>query len=536
MPTHHRLYWGTRKDAQVVILEYGSKSTPLIAGVCRGLGVCTDTMRPADLMGRIADGRIPKAIFVSGGPDSVYDPAALPIPYELLIHLNQHFGTRIFNICYGAQAFVHRAGGVVVKADRPEVGVVHLSVRGVHGRYQGGSVVMNHTDAITALPDGWENWGVTEQSPFAYFGKEEEGIVCTLFHPELGDTKDGEKLMAHFLYSLARCRMDHAAGPESFVADAIPFICESAPEGGMVVGVSGGVDSAVTLELCRRALGRERVYGIHVDNGFLREGEAEEVRRLLGEDGMIYEDAALLFWRTCERIPWRNVPEKAYFAKLRLAMGQRFIEVFEKRARRIGGIRYLGQGTNFSDIQETVTGLVDHHNVGGLPEEMGLEVVEPLAGLHKFEIREVAEYLGLHPEIVWRQPSPGPANSIRMWPPVTRAKAGPVGRANRILEEEVRRYYHDPHDRPSQYYAALMSGRMAGLIGDEGVYGYVILVRAVKRNPRESYASAEAFPFPDDLWHTLDMRIRAEVAMPDGPIVAVCWHGTGKPSARIELF
>ena len=532
MPVHHRFYSGTREYAQVVILECGSKSTPLIAGVCRDAGVCTRTMAPADFE-HYAAASIPKAVFVSGGPDSVYDFAALQIPYGLLMYLNHNHGTAIFGICYGAQALAHAAGGKVKKASFAEVGTHMLKMKHVIGGYLGGPVVMNHSDEIASLPFGWERWGSTERSAYALFGT--DNILCTLFHPEMGDTQDGEKLIAHFLYSLARCRQDHTTGPEAFVADAIPFISDAAPEGGMVVGVSGGVDSAVTLELCRQVLGRERVYGIHVDNGFLCEGETEEVRRLLGEDGMIYEDAARLFWRTCERINWRNRHEKDYFSELRQKVGERFISVFEKRARRIGGIRYLGQGTNFSDIQETNTGLVRHHNVGGLPEEMQLEVVEPLAGLHKFEIREVAEYLGLGQEIVWRQPSPGPANSLRMWPPVTRAKASPVARANRILEEEVRRYYPDPRDRPSQYYAALISGRMAGIVGDKEVYGYAILVRAVKRNPRESYASAEPFSFPDDLWRTIDTRIRAEVVLQDGmPIVAVCWHGTGKPPARIE--
>lgn len=154
MRIHHRFYWGTQEYAQVVILECGSKSTPLIAGVCRELGVCTHTMHPGDLVRYAGDEHIPKAIFISGGPDSVYDPAALQIPYELLMHLNYKHGTRIFTICYGAQAFVQRAGGTVVKSDRPEVGIAKLTVSAGHGRYEGGPVVMNHTDAITALPDG----------------------------------------------------------------------------------------------------------------------------------------------------------------------------------------------------------------------------------------------------------------------------------------------------------------------------------------------------------------------------------------------
>lgn len=536
MPIHHRLYWGTRHDAQVAILECGSKSTPLIAGVCRGLNACTCTMSPAEFELRAGDGYLPKAVFISGGPDSVYDPKAIRIPYDLLMALNRNHGVRIFGVCYGAQALVAGAGGVVTKSDRSEIGAVNLTVSAGHGRYEGGPVIMNHTDAIAALPPGWENWGATERSPHAYFGSKDQGIVCMLFHPEVGDTRDGEKLIAHLLYSLARCDQDHVAGPEAFVADAIPFIRDAASEGGVAVGVSGGVDSAVVLELCVQALGRERVHGIHVDNGFLREGEVEEIKSLFDGYGIAYIDAAEEFWRTVERIRWRNRTEQEYFRELRRAVGEKFIAVFEKRARRIGGVRYLGQGTNFSDIQETATGLVDHHNVGGLPERMELEVIEPLAGLHKFEIREVAEYLGLHQKIAWRQPSPGPANSLHMWHPVTRAKAGPIGRANRILEEEVQRYYPDPHYRPSQYYVALLPGRMAGLVGDQGVYGYAMYIRAVKRNPRESYASAEVFYLPEDLWCAIDARIRAEVALPDGPVIAVLWHGTGKPPARIEPF
>lgn len=533
MPMVHRLWWGMDKNAQVVILDLQSKSTPRIASVCRDLGVRTFIMHPDDFAA-YAMRRLPKAVILSGGPDSVYDDGALAIPYDLLMRLHDNHGTAILGICLGAQWLAHRAGGVVRKAAHPETGITTLSLVSwlsqlTLGGYRGGQVVMNHGDEIETLPEGWVNCGATPECRHACFGHKR--ILCTLFHPELEHTHDGAVLIAFFLFSLARCTQDHRRGAEAFVSDAETFIRSAVPEGGVVVGVSGGVDSAVVLELCRRALNKERVHGIHIDNGFLREGEINEIRDFLGEEGMVYHDASAVFYRNIEQIPWRRRSEEDYFADVRRIMGRTFVEEFECMAQWFPAADVLGQGTNWSDIQESETGFVAHHNVGGLPEHMRLHLLEPLASLYKDQIREVGAHLGLHPEIVWRQPSPGPANAIRMWPPVTREKASIAAIANRILEERIRLLYPDHSDRPSQYFAAV-GPRARALVGDQTHYGHMILVRAVKST---TFVSAEPFWFSPDAWRDIDWHFRN--AVPSGLVIArVLQDQTPKPSGAIEYW
>lgn len=526
-----------REDAQVVILECGSKSTPLIASVCRDLGVSSWIM-PSTAWEAYVQTHIPKAVIISGGPDSVYDPDAIEIPFESLMRLNRDHGTAILNICYGAQAFVHKAGGHVAKAVFPEIGVAHLSLTyRALGGYRGGRVVMNHADDIISLPFRWERWGFTAQSSFALFGIGK--IVCTLFHPEMDHTEDGDRLLAWFLYTLAVCRQDHNGEEETFVDGAMDFIREKTEDAAIVVGVSGGVDSAVAFELCRRA-SQGHVYGIFVDNGFQRESEVEEIRRLLGDDGIIYVDAREQFWDAVERIPYSGYVmsphhTQLYFAELRRVIGDTFVQVFQEAARDLPGVKFLAQGTNWSDVQESATGFVAHHNVGGLPELMDLDVLEPLAYLHKWEIRKVAAYLGLDQEIVWRQPSPGPGNALRMWPPVNRERAEMLGRANRILEELIRLHYPNHESRPSQYFVGLLPGYTRGLVGDKTVYGAILGVRAVKTSDHENYATVEGFDFAPEVWTDIERRLRAEVKLPDGtPIVRVVQDRSSKPSAAVE--
>lgn len=537
MPQIYRFPWGVREDAQVVVLEYGSKSTPLIANVCRELGVCTWSIYASEF-DAYTQRFLPKAVILSGGPDSVYDPDATSIPPRLM-DLHRNHGTAIFGICYGAQALVHAFGGRVEKGTYPEIGITRLSlVQGSLGGYGGGDVVMNHGDEIVSLPFEWKHWGSTKQYTYALFGK--GNLLGALFHPEMDHTVGGRELLAYFLFRIGRCAQDHIGGEEAFVSGVIAFIHETVQRGGVFAGVSGGVDSVVTLKLLQFALGIERVCGIHVDNGFLREGETEEVRRFLGEEGMIYIDVRVQFWNAIERIPWNgNIMSaqdtRGYFSQLRKVIGETFIHVFEGAAAGRSGTTFLAQGTNCSDIQETKTGFVRHHNVGGLPERMELDVIEPLAGLYKWEIRLLAAYLGLDPEIVWRQPSPGPGNALRMWPPVRRECAVMLGGANRILEELIRLHYPDHRDRPSQYFVGLLPGLRRGLVGDEMVYGAMLGIRAVKTDSRENYATVKGFHFAPEVWSDIEMHLRAEVQMPDGiPVIGVSLDPSSKPSAGVE--
>ncbi len=534
MSAIHRFFPGVKEDAQIIILDCGSKSAPAFAEFCREFGVCTYTVS-TDIFEKHTERFIPKGVIISGGPDSVYDPDALQIPYERLMYLRREQGTKILATCYGAQALVYREGGKVQRAPYSEVGIYDLrTTRHMIGSYHGGKVVMNHRDEIISLPFRWECWGFTEQSAFALFGT--DGIMCTLFHPEMDQTEHTGEIMRHFLFTMARCEQDHVNDPDAFVANAVSFIRRAVPEGNAVVGVSGGVDSCVTHELFRLALGQDRVWGIFVDNGFMRRDEPGEVRRLLGEHHMIYDYASPLFYAQIEQVPWVGRSEEEYFKEVRTKIGHVFFDVFGTNARRLPGVIAVGQGTNDSDRRETETNFVQHHNLA-VPEDQELDIVEPLAGLHKHEIRQIGAYLGLHPAIVWRQPSPGPGNAVRMPMPVTRQKAETLAVANRILHERILFHYPDPIDRPAQYWAGLRPGKVRMLVGDKGSYdGCGLEIRAVKANARENYVTADIFYFSEHVWRDIDACLRREVRGPDGETIAVVSYlGTPKPSLPIEL-
>ncbi len=539
MPAIHRFFSGTAENPQIVILNVGSKSTHRFAYHCRRAGIRSRIMDSFCLASH-ARRTVPKGIIISGGPGSVYDPDVLHIPCDEIMRLCNTHGTAVLGVCLAAQAFAHRYGGKVERATHPEIGIRTLNIPQreavvmileAMGGYHGGKVVMNHADDIVSLPSWWKRYGSTEQSAYAFFGTRK--MLFTLFHPELEGTENGEEIMRHFLFERAACTRDYDSCPEAMIAEMVDFIRQAVPTGSVVVAVSGGVDSTLTLELFRMALGRDRVWGVFVDNGFLRQGEAQEVRRLLGDDHMIYRDARERFYEQIEAIPWVGRTEREYFVDVRRVISHMFIDVFADTASSIPFVVAVGQGTNHSDIWETHTRLVQHHNVGDdLAERLGLPIVEPLAGVLKSEIRLMAASVDLDSLIVHRQPSPGPGNAIRMPMPVTRAKAESAGVANRVLDRLILTHYPDPRDRPTQWYVALRPGLMAGNFGDREGDGHELMVRAVRT---ADHVSADIFYFPEEIWRDIDESLRAHVVGPDGlPIVVVAYNGSSKPPARIE--
>jgi GMP synthase (glutamine-hydrolysing) len=531
----YRFPWGQRDDAQVLIVHFQSKSTPLIAQLLRQIGLQSRICLPEEFEQLAKGGHIPKAIILSGGPSGVYEKDAPLVSKELLGQL-QNKGTVVIGICYGAQLLAQMYGGTVAPARQSESGVTHLTALTSNlGKYRGGKVVMNHNDEVVKLPKSWLNLGYTQKCQNALFTFRYQ-FWGMQFHPEMDHTEKGDVLMRHILYDAAGCIADYRFTPKRFADAACAYIRQVAGNRNMVVGLSGGVDSSTAYQLAVHALGRARVFAVYVDNGFMRENETAEVRAYFGDENIDYVDASADFYKEVERVRYTG-SDGLYYKDIRVAIGRKFIEIFQDRLFRFkmkGKVGFLIQGTNESDIIESQTGLKAHHNVGGLPQDISLNILEPLAGLYKFEIREVAKNLKLPKEIITRQPFPGPGNSIRTWGPVTRAKAQALARANRILEEVIRKHYLNPKDRPCQYYVALMPLLTRGLVGDQGVDGLLWMVRAVGSNGRESYTTVENFWLNRECQEELSFRLTNEIKMDGIPFVGVTVMITGKPPATTE--
>ena len=531
-----RFPWGTREDPQVLIVHFGSKSTPLIAQICRQIGLKSRIVSAVDLtkVWRKLDPH-PRLVILSGGDQSVNDAGALTI------HPTTHHAITsescVLGICYGAQLLAKLAGGEVRPAAVGEYAAVPVKSR-VFGAYRGGMAVMNHRDEIAILPRGWETVASTDRCANALCGR--GNVWAVQFHPEMDHTDNGEEILKFLAFTVAKCEPDYRFDPADFVSRACAWL-RTLPvnPGSMLCGLSGGVDSAVAFTIAKRA--GVNVHGMYVDNGWCREGETDEVRGWFGTDNISYINARNEFYDAIEAIPrpaeGRDTErEYRYYDQVRKVMGAQFIRTFVDAARSLHlSPGALIQGTNHADIVESETGLKAHHNVGGLPDVLGIAIVEPLAGLYKFEIRELAAYLELPLEVVHRQPFPGPGLAIRGWGRLTRDMAPPSRRANRILEEVMRKHYPDPLKRPCQYYVAIARLPTTGLMGDERVVGYLAYLRMVTARRRESYATLGVFRATLAFYEELCDRLVSEVLMEDGTrIVGVVEALSGKPPLTTE--
>lgn len=533
-PQIQRFAWGTAEDAQVLIVHFGSKSTPMIAQLLRQIGLRSRIIDAVDVPTVLASGSHPKLVILSGGDDSVFHDSAPTIADRDLASFMQH-GV-VLGICYGAQLLAVKLGGKVAPAATPEFGAVQVQVTAPFGAYPGGLAVMNHNDEIALLPAGWQIMARTAHCRHALVGAGK--VYAVVFHPEVDHTEHGEALFSHVALTLAGCTPDYTYDLAAYVDQSVTWLQQAVPSGDVELGLSGGVDSAVAFALAQRAYG-PRLHATFVDTGFMREGELDEVRGWFGTAGVSYLDAAEVFHEHIAALPYTGpepLGEARYYDQVRRAIGQCFIDTFVQHARQQGRAPVaLVQGTNYADIIESLTNLKAHHNVGGLPARLAVRVIEPLAGLFKFEIRQLAAYLGLPDEVVYRQPSPGPGLAIRMWGEVTRPKTHALRRATRILEELIRQHYPDPRQRPSQYYVALAPLASCGLMGDDRVYGYAWVIRGVTTRDRESYVTVGAFEFSYAFLQDAARRLTNEVTMEDGTrFVRVFVEVTGKPPSTTE--
>ncbi len=508
----------------ILILDFGSQYTQLIARRVREQGVYSE-IHPYNLPLEQVRALAPRGIILSGGPSSVYAEGAPTISPELYT-----LGVPILGICYGAQITAHQLGGSVEAADDHEYGRARVSVRVASDLFHGFSgdselsVWMSHSDRVEALPPGFHLAAETPNAPAAAFSDPERQIHGLQFHPEVAHTERGAEIIGNFLFRICGCRGDWSMA--SFADEAVAEIRRRVGEGGRVVcGLSGGVDSSVVAALLHRAIG-ERLTCIFVDNGLLRAGERELVatvfRDHFGVDLRVV-NAADRFLAALEGVTDPEVKRKR--------IGNEFIYVFEEEAAGIEGAKFLAQGTLYPDVIESVSAkgpsavIKSHHNVGGLPERMKLELIEPLRELFKDEVRELGAELGLPAHLLGRHPFPGPGLAVRCLGDLTRERLEVLRAADAIVEQEIRAA--GLYDSIWQAFGVLLPVRSVGVMGDARTYAEVFAIRAV--SSRDGM-TADWSPVPYDVLGQISSRVINEVR----GIGRVVYDVTSKPPGTIE--
>jgi GMP synthase (glutamine-hydrolysing) len=469
--------------------------------------------------------RRPRAVVLSGGPASVYAegaPKVDPEVYEL--------GVPTLGICYGMQLMAQDLGGAVARTGASEFGRTELRTEGGElfaGLPEEETVWMSHRDSVTAPPEGARVTAGSPSTPIAAFEEPERGLYGVQFHPEVLHTEHGQEVLKNFLYGVAKAPATWT--PAAVIEEQVERIRAQVGGARVICGLSGGVDSAVAALLVHKAIG-DQLTCVFVDHGLLRTDEATQVVETFSghfQVQLVHVDARERF---LGRLDGVTDPEEK-----RRRVGEEFIRVFEAEARRLGDVRYLVQGTLYSDVIEsgglggvqagTAATIKSHHNVGGLPEEMDFDLVEPLRLLFKDEVRRVGAELGLPERMVWRQPFPGPGLAIRIIGEVTEERLDTLREADSILQDEIRRagLYRDLW----QSFAVLPAIRSVGVQGDERTYAYPIVIRAVTS---EDAMTADWARLPYELLETISSRIINEIPT----VNRVCLDLSSKPPATIE--
>ena len=527
----------TRQET-ILVVDFGAQYAQLIARRVREAGVYSEIVSH-DIPAAELASRQPRGIILSGGPKSVYAehaPRLDPDVYGLSVP--------ILGICYGAQLLAHELGGSVERTGRGEYGRTVLKV-GEPGLLLANlpdtqDVWMSHFDAIAFAPDGCSVTATTADSPVAAFEDAGRGLYGVQFHPEVAHTAHGQTIMERFVREA--CGTDGNWTPASIAEESVAAIASQVGEDGRAIcGLSGGVDSSVAAALAHRAIG-DRLTCVFVDTGLLRKGEAEQVVETFGRNmgaELVHVNAGDKFF---ERLRGVSDPEQK-----RSIIGELFIRTFEEAASKISGggdasgnaagsaamgTEFLVQGTLYPDVIESGTGhaakIKSHHNVGGLPEDLEFELVEPLVRLFKDEVRQVGRALGLPEEIVQRQPFPGPGLGVRVIGEVTAEKVALLQEADAIVREEIAAYSaSDPENEIWQYFAVLPDVRTVGVMGDERTYAHLIVIRAVTS---EDAMTADWARLPAEVLATMSSRIINEVPQ----VNRVAYDITSKPPGTIE--
>ena len=513
---------------RILILDFGSQWTQLIARRIREIGVYCEVRTP-DLDARTLKDFAPRGVILSGGPESVVGDATPKTPLTVF-----ELGVPVLGICYGMQDMAAQLGGKVLPGRHREFGVEQMSViassrllDGIEDALQDGkpalTVMMNHGDSVTGLPKGFVQTGRSQHSACAAMADEARRFYGVQFHPEVTQTVQGGRILSRFVLEICGCKALWNTG--SIIQDGIASVRERVGKGHVLLGLSGGVDSSVVAALLHKAIG-DQLTCVFVDTGLLRLYEGDQVMETFAKHmgvKVIRVDAEARFLKALAGV---TDPE----AK-RKTIGRLFVEVFEEEAARIKDAQWLAQGTIYPDVIESAAAsgkahvIKSHHNVGGLPAEMRLKLVEPLRELFKDEVRKLGVELGLPHDMVYRHPFPGPGLGVRILGEVRKEYADLLRQADHIYMEELRQA--GLYDKISQAFAVFLPVKSVGVQGDGRRYDYVVALRAVETI---DFMSARWARLPYDFLDHVSRRIINETP----GISRVVYDISGKPPATIE--
>ncbi len=506
----------------ILVIDFGSQYNQLIARRVRENHVFCQIEPPMISLDAIQRLK-PEGIILSGGPSSIYEKGSPKIDAQIF-----QLGIPVLGICYGMQFMIEVLGGVVKQSLKREYGQAWLTIKreslifsDVAKKTQ---CWMSHGDFVVKLPENFSILASTENTPVAAARHTAKKLYALQFHPEVAHTPEGGQMIHNFLFDICKCT--HTWTMKSFAQDTVVQIQRTVKEKSAILGLSGGVDSSVTALLINKAIGR-RLTCIFVDNGLLRKNEAAKLKTLLGQRlnlDIRFVDATDKFINALANV---TDPEEK-----RKIIGRKFIEVFEAEAQKLKDVHFLGQGTLYPDIIESVSAfggptsvIKSHHNVGGLPEKMKLELIEPLKLLFKDEVRRLGAEMGLPDELVWRQPFPGPGLAIRIIGAVTKKRLSILREADDVLLEEIKR--NDYYKKLWQSFAVLLPLKSVGVMGDKRTYENILAIRAVTS---KDAMTADWARLPHKLLGKLSNRIINEVK----GINRVVYDISSKPPGTIE--
>lgn len=500
----------------VIVLDFGGQYKELIARRARECGVCS-VIKPGDMALDEIKAINPIGIILTGGPDSVYCDGAPKCDPELF-----RLGVPVLGICYGLQLMVYSTGGEVKPCAKSEYGRTKMTVDTASPLFKGLDKnqigLMSHTDQVHALPEGFMTIAATSTCPNAAVADPGRRLYGTQFHPEVENTPNGTRIIRNFLYEVCNANGDYDI--HDYETRMVREIRDQVGPSHVILGLSGGVDSSVCAALLAKAIPGQ-LHCIFVDHGLMRKNEGDEVEAAFSKLDLhfIRVNAEDRFLSLLKGI---SDPEKK-----RKIIGTEFVRVFEDEAKKLGAIRFLAQGTIYPDVIESGVNsavIKSHHNVGGLPEDMSFkELVEPLRGLFKDEVRALGRQLGLPKALVERQPFPGPGLAVRVIGDIKKEKLDMLRDADAIFRQEMKR----SRQKADQYFAVLTDTRTVGVMGDFRTHGWTVALRAVKTT---DFMTCQVVPIPHDLLTRTAARIVNEVR----GISRVVYDITGKPPATIE--